>query len=179
MRRFNLAANKRVPVALLLAFTTLLAVATFTSAAPAPLRNPPATPAAQEPVTATLAGEVARDGNAVSTDNVRVQPGEVITWKLALKNNSRQPKSDLKADSPVPQGTEFVPGSVSADGANVLYSIDGGRTFSERPMVRVVKNGLPRDIPAAPSIYTTVRFVWDGSLPPGEARHAAYKTRVR
>lgn len=164
---------------LLTVFALLLAASYSLTTFASPSPSPAPAQAQRQPVVATLTGEVERDGKSISAEDVRVQPGEIITYRVAVSNVSSTPKSNLHIDGPVPQGTQFVGNSVDAGGARVLYSIDGGRTFSERPTVKKVVGGVERDVPAPASDFTTVRFVWDGSLSPGQVRNASYRTRVR
>ena len=128
----------------------------------------------------SLTGAVERDGKLVSTEGLRVGPNEVITWQIEAVNRGQKIARAVRTVAPVPAGTEFVAGSAVGQGVSqILYSIDGGRNYSERPVVKVVKNGVEREVPASPTVYTNVQFVWDGELPPRAARQASYRTRVR
>jgi hypothetical protein len=52
--------------------------------------------------------------------------------------------------NPVPQGLRYVIGSAAADApdAAITFSIDGGRTYSARPMIETVENDEHRSVPA-------------------------------
>jgi uncharacterized repeat protein (TIGR01451 family) len=178
LRESNLARNTRARAALVLMLSTLLLVAMLSLSATASLPSKTASATAQETMSVSLKGEVERNGQTVSTDGLRVQPGEVITWKMEAKNVSDHATSNVRLRGPVPAGTQFVPKSVSVAGATILYSIDHGQNYSERPIVRVAKNGAMREIPAAPEIYTDVMIVFD-SVASGEVKTASYQTRVR
>lgn len=132
-------------------------------------------PQQQPAVLVTLEGEVTRDGKAVSVDGLQLTPGEVIIWKVRVKNRSARTVSNVRADGLVPKGTQFVPNSFSGVGSRVEYSIDGGASYSAQPTI--VVNGKVR--PAPMDSYTNVRFLWDGEIAAGESKAAQYKTRLR
>ncbi len=162
----------------------VVAIAVFCAALAACLISVPTFSLAQQPQTppaiqVQLTGEVRRGEEMVSVETVSVLPGELLVWQLQVRNASDRNLRNVSTDGLVPRGTAFVAGSARADGAALLYSIDGGRTFSPQPMVRVIENGVERERPADPATYTNIRFVWSGSHPAGATRLARYQTRVR
>jgi uncharacterized repeat protein (TIGR01451 family) len=65
-----------------------------------------------------------------------VKRGDIIMYTVVAKNNSRCPLKNLVLKQPIPKGTEYVKGSAMAiDGAELLFSIDGGKTFSPKPTI--------------------------------------------
>lgn len=126
-------------------------------------------------VVVTLEGSVVRDGHEVSTDNLQIRPGEVITWKMVVRNRGNRVMHNIQAEGQIPRGTAFVPASVRGDALSVMYSIDGGRSYSERPTIMV--DGQER--PAPVSSYTNLRITFSGELKPNDVRNASYQTRLR
>jgi uncharacterized repeat protein (TIGR01451 family) len=130
-----------------------------------------------------ISGEVSRDGRNLSLTDLKggVSPGEVITWHMRVANegNSATP-SVTSIDGEISSATVFIPGSATGDGSpSVSYSIDGGKNFSSRPMVRYVENGQSKERPAPVESYTHIRFIWQNGFNPGDARSVRYQARVR
>jgi len=74
----------------------------------------------------------------------------------------------------------FVAGSARSarDDARAEYSIDGGRTYSARPMETVVVDGRRVQRAAAPEKYTHVRWTLAGMVAPGATVTAEFDARV-
>ncbi len=109
-----------------------------------------------------------------------VKSGEIMDWTITSMNEGNAPARDYKAVGVVPPGTEFVDGSVTADGAaNVTYSIDRGKSFSERPTIDEKQpDGTTKKVPAPTSMYTQIRYEWADPLEEGAKRNVSYKVRL-
>jgi uncharacterized repeat protein (TIGR01451 family) len=110
-----------------------------------------------------------------------VAPGDRILYTVQLLNEGDAAASSPVALGPVPPGTVFLEGTVTS-GADISvdYSIDGGKTFSPKPMV-VIKaaDGSTRTVPAPIDRYTTIRWNWNGSLAAGTQEAVSYQVLVR
>jgi hypothetical protein len=72
---------------------------------------------------------------------------------------------------PIPKGTEYVKGSAMAiDGAELLFSIDGGKTFSAKPSVD--KKVVPE------TAYNYLRWRFIGKTPANAQVKTTYKLRI-
>jgi len=114
-------------------------------------------------------------------DGTQVSPGEKILYRVDLINEGTQEARKPMALGPVPAGTAFVPGTASVGpGLKVDYSIDGGKTFSEKPTITATgKDGRPQIVPAPADRYTTIRWTWGTSLAAGATASASYQVQVR
>ncbi len=71
-------------------------------------------------------------------------------------------------------------GSAKAPRAHPEFSLDGGKTWSAMPMVRVrLADGTTMMKKADASLYTAVRFVGDGAIAPHQAVAYTYEVRVK
>lgn len=114
--------------------------------------------------------------------NVVVQPGDVIRYIVSGKNNSDRPVKDLVVTQPIPKQTIYLLNSatVKNNGAKVTYSIDNGKSFVEKPTVRVkVSNNKVETRPAPAELYTHVRWKFVESIAPTTAMNATYQVKVR
>ena len=133
-------------------------------------------------VKVNLTGTVSRDkGNVDFSKAGTVKPDEVLNWKIVSENDGDGEASSYKAVGQIPSGTEFIAGSASSEKAAVVkYSIDGGKNYSEKPMIKVKQaDGSEKMQPASTSMYTQVRFEWEKPLESGEKLSAVYSTRVK
>lgn len=126
-----------------------------------------------------LFGSVTRDGCAIKLDEAgNVHPGENLNWSIVVSNSGDAAATNVQAIGQIPQGTVYVPGSANGNaGTSVKYSLDG-QAFSDRPVVRVIENGVAVERPASPDQYKAVQFIFP-RVGGGEEKKAAYRTRVR
>jgi uncharacterized repeat protein (TIGR01451 family) len=84
----------------------------------------------------------------------------------------------VRITSPVPADVQYVPGSASGPGSEVLFSADNGRTFGQPEELTVAgANGSAR--PASPADYTHVRWVLHAPLDAGATGVARFRAVPR
>ncbi len=112
-----------------------------------------------------------------------VQPGDILRYTLTGANNGERGVKNLAIKQPVPKGMMFVLNSATAEGtrdAEITYSIDGGRSFTEKPTVRVaLANGKTEVRPAPASAYTHVRWRFSNEVPAKGMIKGTYQVQVR
>lgn len=113
--------------------------------------------------------------------NVTVQPGEVLRYTVTGTNAGKAAAKKLVVTQPVPQQMVYRLDSASNSvAADVVYSIDGGKTFTETPMVEVkLPNGETEMQPAPAEAYTHVRWQFPNNLDPEAQLAASYEVTVR
>jgi uncharacterized repeat protein (TIGR01451 family) len=128
-----------------------------------------------------LSGSVERESKSVPLDkSIVVNPGEILDWTMTSENSGNAPALSYKTVSHIPRGTEFVTGSAKADGAQAVFSIDGGKSFSAQPMIEEKQaDGSVKRVPAPTSMYTEIRYEWADPLAQGSKVSASYKVRVK
>ncbi len=133
-------------------------------------------------VKVTLSGTVSRASGKVNLTKAGVvKSGEILSWKIVSENNSEAAAKNYKAVGQIPVGTAFIAGSANAEGSFIVkYSINRGKSFSKKPMIKQKQaNGSNKVVPAPASMYTQVQFVWNNSLDSGKKLNATYKVRVK
>jgi uncharacterized repeat protein (TIGR01451 family) len=129
-----------------------------------------------------LSAVVERDNAFVPVEKANVvKQGEELDWTITSENSGRAAARDYKAVGQIPAGTMFVAGSAKVDGAaKVVFSLDGGKSFSQTPTVPEKQaDGSIKQVPAPVSMYTNVRYEWSDPLAPGGRVSASYKVRVK
>jgi hypothetical protein len=170
--------NKRSRAALVAA----VALVALGAAAAVAQQHLAARSAGRPEIKVTLSGAVARGQESVALDKAgSVHPGEVLDWKITSANEGDGAARLYKTVGHVPQGTSFVAGSATAEyGAQVSYSIDGGKSFAAQPTVEEKQaDGTVKRVAAPVSMYTEVRYEWADPLAAGSTLTANYKVRVK
>ena len=136
---------------------------------------------ARPEVTVQLSAAVERDSELVPLEKAAVvKPGEVLDWTVVSENSGNAAARDYKAVARIPRGTEFIAGSAKADGAKAVYSIDNGKSFSEKPTVEEKQaDGTVKRVAAPVAMYTNIRYEWSDPLAQGGKLAASYKVRVK
>lgn len=107
-----------------------------------------------------------RDMARAGGDSTAILAGDVVQYRLRFTNTTSGPLSGVVFTNPIPAGLRYVPGSASGDRTDVTveYSIDGGRTYSAKPMVVQVIDGKRVEKPALPEQYSHVRWTVRGQV---------------
>lgn len=112
--------------------------------------------------------------------DVTVRPGDVLRYSVLSENAGDKPAAELTINQPIPNQTTYVLDSARANGAELAYSIDGGKTFSEKPMVEVTQpDGTVKMEPAPAEAYTHVQWDYSESLKPMASVQAVYDVAVQ
>jgi uncharacterized repeat protein (TIGR01451 family) len=101
----------------------------------------------------------------------RAQPGDVLVYNIAANNISDKAINKLVLNQPIRKGTTYVLNSATPiKGANLTFSIDGGKSYTNRPTIA--------QKPAPASSYTNVRWAFP-SVSPKSQSTVSYEVRVR
>jgi hypothetical protein len=105
------------------------------------------------------------------------QADELIV-SVHFANSSNHVLDGIRITSPVPADLSYVADSASGPGADVLYSVDGGRSFGRpQELTTQAPDGAVRG--AEPADYTHVRWVLRASLDAGASGVARFRAVPR
>jgi uncharacterized repeat protein (TIGR01451 family) len=136
-------------------------------------------------VTLKLTGSLvttAADGHTTLTPVEKAQPktGDAIQYDIVAANGGNSPALRLVPVGRIPAGTSYVDGSARGARAHAEFSLDGGKTWSAVPTVRVRQaDGSTVVKKADPALYTAVRFVTDGAIAAHQSAAYVYEVRVK
>jgi uncharacterized repeat protein (TIGR01451 family) len=116
---------------------------------------------------------------AVNRDATRVTLGDVVEYRLVFTNITGNPVDNIQFTDPLPEGMHYLQGTAGADreDVDVEFSLDGGTSYSEQPMVEVVVEGRTELRPASPEVYTNIRWTVHGEVQPDASVTAAFQVR--
>lgn len=149
--------------------------------------------AQQQPVALLLTAEIkklSRDENGnekISWNQLppssQVMPGSILRYTVTAENNTSRNMRNLAVTQPVPDGMVYIMQSAtkaSAANASVDFSIDGGKSFSLKPVVKVRgRDGKIEERPAPTDAYTHVRWNFGETLPANSRVQVSYQVRVK
>jgi uncharacterized repeat protein (TIGR01451 family) len=147
----------------------------------------------QQPVALLLSAEVkkvSRDENGnekISWNQLppssQVIPGSILRYTVTAENNTSRNMRNLAVTQPVPDGMVYIMQSAtkaSAANASVDFSIDGGKSFSPKPVVRVRgRDGKIEERTAPTDAYTHVRWNFGETLPASSKVQVSYQVKVK
>ncbi len=113
----------------------------------------------------------------IATDTTASQADQLIVT-VRFTNGGSDVVDSIRITSPVPPDLQYVPHSASGPGSEVLFSVDGGRTFGRPDELELVApDGGVRGADAAE--YTHVRWVLRAPLDAGATGIARFRAVQR
>ena len=177
-KNFKSEARRRAPI-------TLAAALLLGLVASAPIRaddvNPPAL--AHAPVTVTTTAELIQTRLVNGHETVKLLPADrlvgadLVIYTLEVRNGGTVGVDGYAFTSPIPQHMSYVADSAVAPGAEVSYSVDGGRTF-DAPENLTVHGPDGKERPAMAADYTHIRWVLKNRLKAGSMTLARFRATV-
>lgn len=117
------------------------------------------------------------------SNGAQVGQGEVLRYSVSGANNGEKAVNNLTINQPIPRGMAYVLNSATVNektGAQITYSINGGKTYVKNPTVEVkLADGTVETRPAPDTAYTHVRWNFGKSVPGKGRVNGTYQVRVR
>jgi uncharacterized repeat protein (TIGR01451 family) len=139
---------------------------------------------AADPITVTAIAEVETKISRNGHDAVklvpanRVVPGDQVIYTLEIRNTGAAAVPAPSVAYAVPAHMRYVADSAVGPGAEVSYSIDGGRTF-DRPENLMVAGPAGQPRPADAADYTHIRWQLKNSLKGNSVAFARFRAVVK
>ncbi|MEM7217256.1 MAG: hypothetical protein AAF515_02755 [Pseudomonadota bacterium] len=114
----------------------------------------------------------------------QVVPGDELHYAVEFRNVGTE-AVDAKSvviTNPIPANTEYLDGTAGGKGSDIFFSIDSGARFGvPAGLVRTVAGNDGRDSvePANARDYTTIRWVYQPALEPGETGTVSFNVRLK
>ena len=108
----------------------------------------------------------------------RVAPGDLVFYTLEVRNIGTAPSRAPAVTSPIPEHMRYIADSAVGPGAEVTFSVDGGRTFAQAEILGVTDvNGHARR--AVASDYTHVRWYLKNDLNANSVAFVRFRAVVK
>jgi uncharacterized repeat protein (TIGR01451 family) len=109
---------------------------------------------------------------------VLLQPGEIAIYTNSFTNLGPKAADKVTLGNPVPENTEYLGGSATETGFDLLFSVDDGKSFA-KPQALTVPDGKGGVRPAEPKDYTHLRWTMLQPLKPGATGVVEFRVRVK
>jgi uncharacterized repeat protein (TIGR01451 family) len=118
-----------------------------------------------------------RNGSLVAGQaSTTAQPGGRLRYTIVARNTGDRAATSLLPTTNIPAGERYVDGSA---GSMAEFSVDGGKTWSREPMVRVINpGGAITTRRALASEYDAIRWIDPAPLVPGTKATFTYDVIV-
>ena len=108
----------------------------------------------------------------------RVVPGDRVIYTLEVRNTGPTALDSPVVTHPVPEHMRYVADSAVGPGAEVTYSVDGGRSFERAENLKVPgADGRPRRAVAAD--YTDIRWQLKNTLKANSVAFVRFRALVK
>jgi uncharacterized repeat protein (TIGR01451 family) len=107
-----------------------------------------------------------------------VVPGDMVIYTIEVRNEGPDAVDGYSFTSAVPEHMVYVADSGVAPGAEVSFSVDGGRSF-DAPEKLTVHGADGKQRPARPADYTAIRWTLRNRLKSGSTVLARYRAVLR
>ena len=110
----------------------------------------------------------------------RVNPGQIIEYRLSYKNRSGQALSGFVVSGPIPKGTAFVGKSARLGRAATFEVLVPSEKWQALPAFKSVKGeaGKSKRVRATAADYKALRWRLKEPIQNGKATSAIYRVRV-
>ena len=109
-------------------------------------------------------------------DAAKVVPGDEVIYTVTFSNIGDEPAENVVITNPLPEQLTYVDGSAFGPGAEIVFSVDGGKTFAKPVDLMVSKDGVQR--PATAQDFTHIRWVMANDIPAGSQGMSRFRARL-
>jgi len=112
---------------------------------------------------------------------VKTARGDILVYTVSYRNSGQSEARNVTVVDPIPEGATYMPGSAAGQNSKILFSINGGATYIEPPVLYKSLDASGKEItgPASPEMYTHVKWIVQVPLKPGETGKASFKVKVK
>lgn len=107
--------------------------------------------------------------------------GDTLVYSLAYSNKGDEAATDAVIDNPVSAGMSYIDNSASGAGADITFSIDGGKSYKKPSLLTYeikLPNGTVQKYTARPEEYTHIRWTIK-RVPAGTGGTLGFSARVK
>lgn len=123
---------------------------------------------------------IGKDGKKTlkRTPVAKAVPGTEVIYTTTFENTIDKPAGNISINNPVPEHTEYKAGSAFGKDCEILFSVDGGKTFGHAEDLKVTgEDGKKRT--ALPREYTHIRWNYRAQLAPGKSAEVGFRAVIK
>lgn len=105
-------------------------------------------------------------------------PGTEVIFTNTFENVGGKTASDIVINNPIPANTEYKAGSAFGNDCAIVFSADGGKTFSAAENLKI-KGADGKEYIAPPRQYSHIRWTYKGQLASGKSGEVGFRAIVK
>lgn len=105
-------------------------------------------------------------------------PGTEVIYTTTFENTIKKPAGNISINNPVPNDSEYVGGSAFGKDCEILFSVDGGKTFARAEKLKI-KSADGKERTTLPREYTHIRWNYIKQLAPGKSGEVGFRAVVK
>lgn len=112
------------------------------------------------------------------TGVVRAIPGTEVIYTTTFENIIDKPVGNIVINNPIPNDSEYKVNSAWGKDCEILFSVDGGKTFVSVENLKV-KTADGKERPAQPKEYTHIRWIYKNQLGAGKTGEVGFRAIIK
>jgi uncharacterized repeat protein (TIGR01451 family) len=105
-------------------------------------------------------------------------PGTEVIYTTTFENLIKKPVGDIVINNPIPNASEYKAGSAFGKDCDILFSVDGGKTFGHAEEL-TVKDADGKTRPAEAKEYTSIRWAYKKQLAAGKSGEVGFRATIK
>jgi uncharacterized repeat protein (TIGR01451 family) len=111
----------------------------------------------------------------------KASPGDVVVYTITYSNVGKGPVLDAAIIDPVPQGVRYMTNTAEGKDAEIMYSIDNGRTWQTPPIETQIRkpDGSLEKKTVSLDRYTHIKWIIKKPVASGQSGRVSFKVTVK
>lgn len=105
-------------------------------------------------------------------------PASEVIYTTTFQNIIDKAVGNIVIDNPIPNDSEYQAGSAFGKDCEILFSVDGGKSFAAAEQLKV-KGTDGKERMAWPREYTHIRWTYQGQLMAGKSGAVGFRTVIK
>jgi len=105
-------------------------------------------------------------------------PASEVIYTTTFQNIIDKAVGNIVIDNPIPNDSEYKAGSAFGKDCEILFSVDGGKSFAATEHLKV-KGVDGKERMALPREYTHIRWTYKGQLMAGKSGEVGFRTVIK
>ena len=111
----------------------------------------------------------------------KIKSGDVLLYTVTYLNSGKSMAKDVTVVDPIPVNSVYIPESAAGKDTKILFSINGGATYVEPPVMHKIRDNAGNEIirPAPPEMYTHIKWIVQTPVNPNTTGKITFKVKVK
>ena len=112
------------------------------------------------------------------TPVTKALPGTVVIYTTTFENTIKKAADNININNRIPNDSEYVGGSAFGKDCEILFSVDGGKTFGHAENLKI-RSADGKERTALPREYTHIRWNYKPKLAHGKSGEVGFRAVIK